>query len=169
MKRDLSAFQAERAVNVPPPPPPPPPPAAEAKRAGPPKPADKRQEERAKRASRVVTPAEPARKRAKVMVSVPVLLHAALRAAAEERDCFKGDVVLDAYDRFADQLREEHAKGAGHRTRSGRRRRVADPTPCQLYLSQDERRSLDNLAAEVGESRSALVTRLLRLELDEGA
>jgi hypothetical protein len=103
------------------------------------------------------------------MVSIPVVLHAQLRTATEDRDCFKGDVVLDAYDHFADEVRKERAKGAGRRTRSGRRRRVADPTPCQLYLSEDERRVLDELAAEVGESRSALVTRLLRLELEKDA
>jgi hypothetical protein len=112
---------------------------------------------------------ERSSRRIKVGVSVPAALHGRLRSAAEERSCFKADVVLDALDVQAELLRQEHEeKSRGGRTRSGRRRRVVDATPCELYLTEDERQSLDDLAAAVGESRSAVVTRLLELELGAG-
>jgi hypothetical protein len=172
MKRDLSAFQEGRTIKVAPPPRPSADTTssqrAEAVSTKPrsPKPVP-RPQHRAKPA-----PAE-AKGRQKTTVSIPVLLHARLREATEERDCFKADVVMDASDRFADRLRKEHAKSGGRRTRSGRRRRVQDPTPCQLYLTEEERHHLDALAAELGGvSRSALVTTLLQLELahhDDGS
>jgi hypothetical protein len=165
MRRDLSAFQEARTISVAPPPAPPTPASSSQRPEG--GPAKSRSPKRASRPERPSTPAEAeAKGRHKTTVSIPVLLHAGLREATEERDCFKADVVMDAYDRFADRLRKEQAKKGGRRTRSGRRRRVADPTPCQLYLTGEERHHLDALAAELGGvSRSALVTTLLQLEL----
>jgi hypothetical protein len=104
-------------------------------------------------------------RRIKVGVSVPATLHGQLRTATEERSCFKADVVLDALDAHAERLRQEdEERPRGGRTRSGRRRRVVDATPCELYLTEAERQSVDELAAAVGESRSAVVTRLLERE-----
>ena len=169
MSRDLTGF-AKRSVAVPAPPPPPAP--ASSPAAQPP-PAQTSQENRPRQRS---TPSkagksqvDKAPRRIKVGVSLPAKLHGQLRAATEERLCFKADVVLDAFDAFGGQLRQEHKESAqGRRARAGRRRRVVDGTACELYVTEDERLSLDQLAAEVGESRSALVTRLLELELGEG-
>lgn len=169
MSRDLSAF-SKRAITVPPPPPPPPVPAS-----APPTPqelkvpSDKQEAKDRRRSPGPQARPEPVGKpprRIKVGVSVPATLHGQLRTATEERSCFKADVVLDALDAQAERLRQEHEeRSRGGRTRSGRRRRVVDATPCELYLTEAERRSVDELAAAVGESRSAVVTRLLELEL----
>lgn len=157
MSRDLSGF-AKRTIDVAPPPPPPPAPAA---------PAQANQESKRRpgpKARKGAADRQP--RRIKVGVSLPAALHARLRGATEERSCFKADVVLDALDEFAERLRREHKeKASGGRRRSGRRRRVVDGTACELYVTEDERQELDQLAADVGESRSALVTRLLELAL----
>lgn len=169
MTRDLSGF-GKRTIAVPAPPPPVP------RVSGPstqPTPAQDNQG--ATTRSRATTPSAARKRlvekpppRIKVGVSLPAKLHGQLRAATEERSCFKADVVLDALDAFAGRIRQEHKERShGRRPRRGRRRRVVDGTACELYVTEEERASLDQLAAEVGRSRSALVTRLLELELEE--
>ncbi len=160
MSRDLSAF-SKRAITVPPPPPPAPVAPQELKAAPDKQKTTKGRPSTSEPQARPGPVGKPPR-RIKVGVSVPATLHGQLRTATEERSCFKADVVLDALDAHAERLRQEDEERP--RTRSGRRRRVVDATPCELYLTEAERQSVDELAAAVGESRSAVVTRLLERE-----
>ena len=99
------------------------------------------------------------------MTALAADLHRRLRAEAEARGAYKADVVLDAYDRHAEALRRDHLASASRPPRRARRRRaVEDATQCQLYLTNEERVRIDNLAVEIGLSRSELVSRLVELE-----
>ena len=106
--------------------------------------------------------------RRKVMVALAADLHRRLRSEAERRGVFKADVVLDGYRLHAETLRGEHkASKPGIALRTRRRRAVEDATQCQLYLTDTERDQIDSLAAEIGLSRSDLVSRLVELELSD--
>ncbi|MDP1804825.1 MAG: CopG family transcriptional regulator [Acidimicrobiales bacterium] len=101
-----------------------------------------------------------------MMVALAADLHRRLRAQAEAQGVFKADVVVDAYDHYAEALRREHhAASAGLHPRARRRRSVEDATQCQLYLTDEERGRIDNLAMEIGLSRSELASRLLERAL----
>jgi len=93
------------------------------------------------------------------MTGIPAELHQRLRQAADQAGTYKADVVLGALARHSDALRTRSGPG------QPRRRRVADATQCQLYLTGAQRSDLDDLAHELGLSRSELVTRLLELDL----
>jgi hypothetical protein len=172
--RDLSGFRAEsphRAVDVAPPPSAPPPsPVRDGART-----ADRPRKVRSTPASGRTAPdsitagitgrAGRAPRR-KVMVALAADLHRRLRAQAEAQGVFKADVVVDAYDHYAEALRREHhAASAGLHPRARRRRSVEDATQCQLYLTDEERGRIDNLAMEIGLSRSELASRLLERAL----
>ena len=176
MTRDLSGFRIEppsRTVNVPPPVPPPPTPPAPDPRTEHSAPAS--QTSRTHRSGRPVTEASaraastgdsgPVPRR-KVMTALAAELHRRLRTEAEARGVYKADVVLDAYDRHAESMRRDHRASAFETPRRARRRRaVEDATQCQLYVTNEERARIDNLAVEIGLSRSELVSRLVELEL----
>ena len=100
------------------------------------------------------------------MTALAAELHRRLRTEAEARGVYKADVVLDAYDRHAESMRRDHRASASETPRRARRRRaVEDATQCQLYVTNEERARIDNLAVEIGLSRSELVSRLVELEL----
>ena len=174
MTRDLSGFRLEpprRTVNVPPPAPPPPESPARRPRAG--DSTSSLQNGRTRASGRpapeasaaVGTGASGPLPRRKVMTALAADLHRRLRAEAEARGAYKADVVLDAYDRHAEALRRDHLASASRPPRRPRRRRaVEDATQCQLYLTNEERVRIDNLAVEIGLSRSELVSRLVELE-----
>lgn len=176
MTRDLSGFRIEppsRTVNVPPPVPPPPTPPAPGRRTEHSAPAS--QTSGTHRSGRPVTEASaraastgdsgPVPRR-KVMTALAAELHRRLRTEAEARGVYKADVVLDAYDRHAESMRRDHRASASETPRRARRRRaVEDATQCQLYVTNEERARIDNLAVEIGLSRSELVSRLVELEL----
>jgi hypothetical protein len=98
------------------------------------------------------------------MTALSADLHRRLRVEADARGVYKADVVLDGYSHHADALRR-HFAGSSMPPRSRRRRTVQDATQCQLYLSDEERDRIDELAAEISLSRSDLVSRLVELEL----
>ncbi|MDQ3640824.1 MAG: hypothetical protein M3450_04965 [Actinomycetota bacterium] len=106
--------------------------------------------------------------RRKVMTALAADLHRRLRTEAEARGVYKADVVLDAYDRHAESMRRDYLASASQPPRRARRRRaVEDATQCQLYVTNEERARIDNLAVEIGLSRSELVSRLVELELPD--
>ena len=166
--RDLSGFK-RRAATVPPPPrataqPARPRPAKTAPPADDPTTAADAAAgpARGRRPTSRVAPAveaPPDTRRAKVMTSIPAALHHRLRHAADDAGTFKADIVLEALAHRGDAIRAERQESRL------RRRRVADATQCQLYLTAAQRAELDGLAADVGLSRSDLVTRLLELHL----
>jgi len=154
VSRDLSAFQPPaRTVDVAPPPQGPPaatPTAVEMTPAGP-------------TAAPVVAVAEwDDAPRRKVTTSIPARLHRLLRDEADRHGRFKGDLVIEALHDHGDQLTTEHGRWARRRVR------VEDPTQCQLYLTDQERRRLDDLARGLGVSRSGVVTMLLERALASG-
>jgi hypothetical protein len=102
------------------------------------------------------------------MTALAADLHRRLRTEAETRGVYKADVVLDAFANHMDDVRDERRSEQrdGRRPRERRRKTVVDATQCQLYLSDAERDMLDAAAADVGLSRSEMVSRLLELELD---
>lgn len=176
--RDLSAFRdgpTPRTVDVAPPPPP-------SERQAPKQPARTVPQPvlplaRPPRETSTTTgtprPSEPDERapRRKVMAAIAADLHRRLRAEADKRGVYKADIVLDGYMHHGDALRREHAASVqtGMPQRVRRRRAVVDATQCQLYLTDAERARIDDLAAEVGRSRSELVSRLVELELEQGS
>ena len=165
--RDLSGFK-RRAATIPPPPrtqaPRPRPTKASVSPDAPPAPSATGRGARGRRQGAPprdvpTVEAPPDNRRIKVMTSIPAALHHRLRQAANDAGTFKADIVLEALDRRGDTIRAERQEIRL------RRRRVIDATQCQLYLTTDQRAELDGLAADVGLSRSDLVTRLLELHL----
>ena len=154
MKRDLSAFQPPRARTVEVTPPPEPAPSTNPGRttftAPSPSPA------------KAVGEWDDAPRR-KITTSIPARLHRLLRQEAEQQARFKGDLVIEAL----------HAHGANltcsHERLVRRRVRVEDPTQCQLYLTDQERDRLDELAHRLGVSRSGAVTLLLQRAFEPAA
>ena len=101
------------------------------------------------------------------MTALAAELHRRLRAEADRRGVYKADVVLDGYAHHAEAVRRERtATGPGPPPRARRRRAVEDATQCQLYLTDAERRRIDDRAGELGFSRSELVSHLIEFELD---
>lgn len=151
MKRDLSAFQTPpaRTVAVPPPPdrPPSPQPATTTPTAIAPFPNEQ------------VGEWDDAPRR-KLTTSIPARLHRLLRQEADQQARFKGDLVIEALHAHGSVL------GCDHGRLARRRVRVEDPTQCQLYLTDQEREQLDQVARHLGVSRSGVVTMLLERAFD---
>jgi hypothetical protein len=97
--------------------------------------------------------------RRKVTTSIPARLHRLLRDEADRQGRFKGDLVIEALHAHAGDL------ACSHERLARRRVRVEDPTQCQLYLTDQERQRLDELARRLGVSRSGIVTMLLERAL----
>lgn len=106
-----------------------------------------------------------------VMAWIPVRLHELLNEAAEQRGVYKTDVILSAFGSHHASLRERLVQPApaGPLPPRGRRRRksVAASTQCVMYITEQERRVIDDLALELGVSRAELVSDLLALELED--
>ncbi|MFN0092676.1 MAG: hypothetical protein ACKVWR_20775 [Acidimicrobiales bacterium] len=102
--------------------------------------------------------------RHRVCVSLTVEIHDLLRDLAMSRDCWKVEVILDALERFADELAGEAPVRRPERRR--RRNRGSNPTPYVMDLTTEELERLDRLASVAAPSRSALVRRLIELEAD---
>ena len=170
---DLSAFRGgdgSGGVDVPPPPPPrrreqpapeaPPPGASGGEREG------GRAGRRAKQHKAKPKAVQP---RSRVTTNVPAALARSAKERAEQEELYLSDLVLGAYARHHQEVRDRYSRsgapGAGLPSRPRRRRRrVADPTQFVVYLSQEELEVFDDLANECGISRSELVSTLLELE-----
>lgn len=111
--------------------------------------------------------------RIRVTTNVPAALARQAKERAEQEELYLSDLVLGAYARHHQVVRDERSTseggGAGLPPRvRRRRRRVADPTQFVLYLSRRELEVVDGLAQGSGMSRSELVSTLLDLELAGG-
>ncbi|MPY92152.1 MAG: ribbon-helix-helix protein, CopG family [Acidimicrobiia bacterium] len=106
----------------------------------------------------------PGRKR--ICVSLTLEASEQLAGLAQARRSWKVEVILEALDRWDSPLRE--GQGNGERARF-RRRRSSTPTPFVMDLTPGELGQLDELAAAVGTSRSALVRQLILLEATAAA
>lgn len=105
-------------------------------------------------------------------VWIPSELHEQLRARAARQQQSKTALFLDSFEAAYEQLRAGRSQATPRRSvlppRPTRRRgRVDRGTQLSLYLTVGEREVIDGLAAELSLSRSALVTRVLELALDE--
>ncbi len=171
---DLSSFRGgdgAGGVDIPPPPPPrrreqpgpeaPPPGAASGEREG--GRAERRAKQQQKAKPKAVQP------RSRVTTNVPAALARLAKERADREDLYLSDLVLGAYSRYHQAVRDRHSRPAANeaglpsRPRR-RRRRVEDPTQLVLYLSAQELEVFDGLAEECGVSRSELVSTLLELE-----
>lgn len=109
----------------------------------------------------------------RVLTSVPADLQHRLKAVVEERGTYHTEVLLDAYGHHHRTLRQEfkavtERDGLPPRPRPRRRHVGAGGVAtCVFFLSDEECKVLDDCAAELGMSRSELVTRLLERELAE--
>ena len=169
---DLSSFRGGDgggSVDVPPPPPPrrreqPAPEAPPPGGAG-------GQRERGSTGRRTKQKAKPkaVQPRSRVTTNVPAALARSAKERADQEELYLSDLVLGAYARYHQAVRDRcgssDGSNAGLPSRPRRRRRrVADPTQFVLYLSQEELEVFDDLANECGISRSELVSTLLELE-----
>ena len=103
--------------------------------------------------------------------NVPAALARLAKERAEQEELYLSDLVLGAYARHHQEVRDRYSRsgapGAGLPSRPRRRRRrVADPTQFVVYLSQEELEVFDDLANECGISRSELVSTLLELDTE---
>lgn len=110
----------------------------------------------------------------RVLTSVPTEVQQRLKAAVEERGTYQTEVLLDAYSHHHRALRNEfqaltERDGLPPRPRPRRRHIGGGVATCVLFLSEEECKVLDDCAAELGMSRSELVTRLLERELADDA
>ncbi len=167
---DLSSFRGgDGGVDVPPPPPPrrreaeSDTPAPDAAAGG--------ERERGSVGRRAKQKAKPkaVQPRSRVTTNVPAALARLARERADQEELYLSDLVLGAYARHHQAVRDRcgssGASSAGLPSRPRRRRRrVADPTQFVLYLSREELEVFDGLADECGISRSELVSTLLELE-----
>ena len=184
-KRDLSGFAAPGGLPDPPPPPASAGPAAPAVdsiidvRTRPPAVPDAADPQRATPASArirgarrsaaapapapaVVAPkGRPGRQR--ICVSLTLETYEQLARLADDRDCWKVELVVEALGKWETQLQGSAADGTAGRFR---RRRSSTPTPYVMDLTPDELARLDGLATTVSLSRSALVRRLIVLEAE---
>ncbi len=175
---DFSGFQAERKVDVPPP----------QKKAPAEKPAKKGKKKKKKSAAKKVshptaqaekntppelatpdraTPQKPGRKK-RVNVSLPVELSQRFTEKAAEEDRYLTDMVLDAYRNHYGAMRDEYLpeqRDADLPFRPRRRKGTTGRVTHMLYLAGPEVAVIDGSAAEIGLSRSELVSRLLEREL----
>jgi len=189
---DFSGFQAERKVDVPPPPKmkaaaasSPAKPAGKKGKKGkkkkdvveetpqgetPPEPvSDPKPIPVTQPAARPNTPARAKTGRKKrVNVSIPVELSQQFTERAAQEDRYLTDMVLDAYrDHFAEMrnryLAEQAATNLPFRPR--RRKVATGRVTHMLYLAAPEIAVIDGSAAEIGMSRSELVSQLIELDL----
>lgn len=110
----------------------------------------------------------------RVLTSIPAELHRRVKAAAEERSTYQTEILLDAYANHQKELRAEYSavterEGLPPRPRPRRRHDGSGVSTCVLFLSDEERGILDKCAAELGMSRSELVSHLFERELAGGA
>jgi hypothetical protein len=190
---DFSGFQAERKVDVPPPqkkksPAAPSAPKPSGKKG---KKGKKKKKGVAEKAPPGETPLEPvsdpkpipvpkpaARPKApakartgrkkRVNVSIPVELSQQFTERAAQEDRYLTDMVLDAYrDHFAEMrdryLAEQAETDLPFRPR--RRKAATGRVTHMLYLAAPEIAVIDGSAAEIGMSRSELVSQLIELDL----
>lgn len=188
---DLSGFQAERKVDVPPPPkkkgPSTPKPKSATKKGKKgkkkkktatvkdsgrsekgPKPRPKPERKSPQPGKHLDTPARKPGRKKRVNVSLPVDLSQRFTQKASEEDRYLTDMVLDAYrDHFAAMLDAYLAeRGDGDLPFRPRRRKTATGRVTHmLYLAAPEVAVLDGSAEEIGLSRSELVSQLLEREL----
>jgi hypothetical protein len=189
---DLSGFQAERKVDVPPPPkkktPTEPKPVPTAKK-GKKKKKKQQQPEKEPAVATAEPPVErptpsrgstsqasadqpsgpPKRGRKKrVNVSLPVELSLRFTDRAAEEDRYLTDMVLDAYRDHYAAMRDEFDEDLGDSDlpfRPRRRRAAAGRVTHMLYLAAPELAVLDGSADEIGLTRSEFVSLLLEREL----
>jgi hypothetical protein len=187
---DLSGFQAERKVDVPPPPKQ----DASAKPETSAKKSKKKKKKRAQPGERpVVATAKPRGERPtpsrrstsmgpedqpsgppkrgrkkRVNVSLPVELSLRFTDRAAEEDRYLTDMVLDAYRDHYAAMRDEFDEDLGDSDlpfRPRRRRAAAGRVTHMLYLAAPELAVIDGSADEIGLTRSEFVSQLLDREL----
>ena len=111
--------------------------------------------------------AKPGRKK-RVNVSIPVELSQRFTDTAAQEDRYLTDMVLEAYrDHFA-ELRDRYLAEQGDADlpfRPRRRKAATGRVTHMLYLAAPEIAVIDGSAAEIGMSRSELVSQLLEQEL----
>lgn len=110
----------------------------------------------------------------RVLTSIPADVHRQVKAAADEHGTYQTEILLDAYSHHHAKLRAEYRpltdrEGLPPRPRPRRRHVGGGVSTCVLFLSDEERAILDECAAELGMSRSELVTHLFERELASGA
>lgn len=192
---DLSGFQAERKVDVPPPKKPIPPveedkvASKKGKKGSKGKKKKKAAIEEAvpvepppeppvgapqpvktpERAARPKAPAKPKTGRKKrVNVSIPVELSQRFTDKAAQEDRYLTDMVLDAYRDHYAGIRDRYLAEQGDADlpfRPRRRKAATGRVTHMLYLAAPEIAVIDGSAAEIGMSRSELVSQLLELDL----
>lgn len=162
-KVDLSALEKRKSAvpppslpvvetNVPEGPLPPPPPARR-------RPASEK---------RAATKQSPPDAKVQLFVHLPPEEHAWLRQQALDKGWPKREVILEAFVAHRDQITAhdpdvERRRQAGLPPRAPGRRKEVGGIPSNVYMARSEAEVLDNHAAELGMSRSQMVTELLRL------
>lgn len=192
---DFSGFQAERKVDVPPPPKKPASPPDQAKPAAKKGKKGGKGKKKKAAVDEIVPVESPAKKpvldpepvrtpkpvappktpakaktgrKKRVNVSIPVELSQRFTDKAAQEDRYLTDMVLDAYrDHFA-EMRERFVAEQGDVDlpfRPRRRKAATGRVTHMLYLAAPEIAVIDGSAAEIGMSRSELVSQLLELDL----
>lgn len=190
---DLSGFQTDRKVDVPPPPKKTSPVAARQKpernkgkkgkkkrkaddikpKSLVPKVEEEAKESEPPEPSKPPSPVPVARiprqgRKKRVNVSIPVELSQRFTERANEEDRYLTDMVLDAYRNHFAKLRDEYEAERGDLDlpyRPRRRKAATGRVTHMLYLAAPEAAVIDGSAVEIGLTRSELVSQLLELEL----
>jgi hypothetical protein len=94
----------------------------------------------------------------RISVNIPLTCKQWLANEAREQQRFVSEVVMDAVDRFGDEVSPP----------SGRAKRVAVPdgTICNIVLPAADRQHIDDLVARKETTRSALLTDVLKRAAD---
>jgi hypothetical protein len=91
----------------------------------------------------------------RISVNIPLDCRQWLSKQAQDQQRFVSEILMEAVDRYGEDVSPP----------SGRAKRVAVPngTICNIVLPADDRQRIDDLVAQKGSTRSALVTEVLRI------